>query len=172
MRISIIGSLVFSICACAAPAPHELPATVEEETGVQVVITTPAGATAQGHYDPDSKEIRADSTQLHFLPFPGNWGFVPSTHMPYQGDRVFAPVELAGHRSLLILAVPSDTARRNLYLTSLNELRINYPGVFDSLEAWLRQWQGDPPARILDWKDEGYARRFIQASMPEKEAGG
>jgi inorganic pyrophosphatase len=195
MRLFLLSAMVFWGFSCRPPAPHELPALVEEAGGgVQVVILTPAGSTARGQYDPQTREIRIDTVQVPFLPFPGNLGFVPSTRMPYQGDKDFAPVEVlvlgkrletgdvaavqpfaavaleeAGIRSLLVLAVPADPLQRNLQIDGLNDLRIGYPGVATSLEAWLRQYKGGAPARILDWKDRGYAVRFIQASMPEKE---
>ena len=198
MRLLFLSAILLWFFACRPTAPHELPALAEEEGGgVQVVILTPAGATAQGQYDPQTREIRIDTVQVPFLPFPGNLGFVPSTRMPFQGDKDFAPVEVlvlgqrletgdvagvqpiaavaleeAGRRSLLVLAVPMDPRQRSLQIADLNDLRIRYPGVAASLEAWLRQYKGGTPVRILDWKDRGYAMRFIQASMPKKETEG
>ncbi|MBK7407351.1 MAG: inorganic diphosphatase [Saprospirales bacterium] len=159
-----------------------------------MVVETPAGSVQVVQYDPVTEKFVADSAWVAFLPFPANWGFVPSTRMPYQKDKAFAPVQVLvlgerletgttveihpvgavileneGHRNLLVVAVPLDPALRNLAIRDYADLALRYPGVKENLEQWLRQWKGGVPARILDWKDGQYALRFIEACLPKKK---
>lgn len=183
--------------SCGSP-PHQLPAFADpgdddESRGVRVIVETPAGSTHLGQYDPVSQMVLADSAAMPFLPVPGNLGYVPSTRMPYQGEG-FAPVRVLvlgerleagdmisvhpfaavilqeqGSRRVLVLGVPVKESLRTLDLRDVNDLLIRFPGVKDSLEAWLRQHKGGAPATILDWKDGSYAIRFIRASLPKME---
>ena len=159
-----------------------------------VVVETPAGAVQAVHYDPVTETFITDSARVAFLPFPGNWGFVPSTRMPYQKDRSFAPVQVLvlgerletgttveirpvgavvleekSVRTLLVVAVPLDPVLCNMPLRDYADLALRYPGVKENLEQWLRQWKGGIPARVLDWKDGQYALRFMEASLPKKK---
>jgi len=178
--------------ACGQPPPESMPA--KGEKGVRVVVETPVGAVHVVRYDPGSLSFVTDSSKLAFLPFPANWGFVPSTRMPYQEGRGFAPVQILvlgerletgdmvevrpvgavilsekGKNRILVVSVPVDPALCNLVIEDYSDLLLKYPGVKESLEQWLRQWKGGPPARVMDWKDGQYATRFIHASMPKKK---
>jgi inorganic pyrophosphatase len=196
LRLILPAALLLCAAACTPP-PHQRPAFLDEteEAGVQVIVETPAGSVRAGWYNPERQQIEPDTQQVAFLPFPGNLGFVPSTHMPHQ-DEAFAPVRVMvlGERleagddlsvlpfaavilrvdkkpSMLVLAIPADAALRNLDIRDLADLHIRYPGVKEGLEAWLRQWNGGAPAEVLDWKDGAYALRFIKASLPKMEDG-
>lgn len=196
LRLIFPAALSLCIAACTPP-PHQRPAFAEEteEAGVQVIVETPAGSVRAGWYNPVRQLIEPDTQQIAFLPFPGNLGFVPSTHMPYQ-EETFAPVRVMvlGERmeagddlpvlpfaavvlrvdkkpSILALAIPADPELRNLEIRDLYDLLVRYPGVKEGLEAWLRQWKGGAPAEVLDWKDGAYALRFIRASLPKLEGG-
>ena len=186
--------LFFALLAigCRSPELQELPAKGEE--GVFVVVETPAGSVEVIRYDPATQGFAADSGKVAFLPFPGNWGFVPSTHIPYSKGQSFAPVETLilgkrlesgalvevrlvaavilsekGRRSLLTLATPVDTALCNMDIRDFPDLAIGYPGVKSGLEQWLRQRKGAHPVEVLDWKDGQFALRFLEASLPKKK---
>lgn len=196
LRLIIPAALLLCIAACTPP-PHQRPAFVDEtdEAGIQVIVESPAGSVRAGWYNPQRQLIEQDTQQVAFLPFPGNLGFVPSTHMPHQGET-FAPVRVMvlGERmeagddlsvlpfaavvlrvnkkpAILVLGVPADPALRNLEIRDLSDLLIRYPGVKEGLEAWLRQWKGGAPAEVLDWKNGDYALRLIRASLPKVEVG-
>ncbi len=196
LRPILSAALLLCIAACTPP-PHQRPAFTDEteEAGVQVIVETPAGSVRAGWYNPERQQIEQDTQQVVFLPFPGNLGFVPSTHMPHQ-EEAFAPVRVMvlGERmeagddlsvlpfaavvlrvnnkpSILVLAIPADPALCNLNIRDLSDLLVRYPGVKEGLEAWLRQWNGGAPAEVLDWKDGAYALRFIRASLPKTEGG-
>lgn len=158
-------------CTKQQPPLHLLPARTED--GVNLVVETPAGSVHVAAYDPGSETFSIDSTGVEFLPFPANWGFVPSTRMPYQRDRRFAPVEMLvlgerletgkvvsvspvgavaleerGRRSLLLLGVPTDATLCNLAIRDYSDLVLRYPGVKESLEQWLRLWKGAPRSAL------------------------
>jgi inorganic pyrophosphatase len=197
LRLILPAVLLLYFVACTPP-PHQRSAFVDEaaeEAGVQVIVEIPAGSVRAAWYNPQRQLIEADTQEVAFLPFPGNLGFVPSTHMPHQ-EEAFAPVRVMvlGERmeagddlsvlpfaavvlrvdkkpAILVLGVPADPALRNLEIRDLSDLHIRYPGVKEGLEAWLRQWKGGAPAEVLDWKDGAYALRFIRASLPKVELG-
>jgi inorganic pyrophosphatase len=201
MRLLFFFLPALLFLACGTPALHEQPTLIvenlEEETegALQVVVETPAGSVTALRYDAESKRFFADpSGKITFLPYPVNWGFVPSTRLPHLAETAFAPVEALilgdrlesgdvvsvsligavileenGNRSILALAVPVDPALRNLDIRDYSDLVIRYPGVKENLEQWLRLRNGPASAKVLDWKDEQYAMRFIAASTLKNE---
>lgn len=180
--------MIFLVIGCGSDVIlHELP--MRGKNGIAVVVETPAGAVREIHYDPAARAFEADPGKVDFLPFPGNWGFVPSTRIPYQKGKSFAPVAVLvlgeplesgrvvevrpvaaailsekGKRSVLVLATPLDSVLCNMEIRDYPDLVIGHSGVRESLEQWLRQRKGTLPVEVLDWKDGQFALRFIQAS--------
>jgi inorganic pyrophosphatase len=200
MKYILILAIILLSCG-SPPALHEQPSVTlpnekeEEMGGIQVVIETPAGAVHPIHYEPSSQQFLPDTIgKIPFLPFPANWGFIPSTQLPHLRESSFAPVEVMvlcerlesgrvvgvkpiaaviieekERRSLIVLAAPVNPAFRNLDIRDYPDLMIRYPGVKESLESWLQQRRGPASAKILDWKDGNYALRFIEASYLQPE---
>ena len=186
-----IAILLLTLSACSTPALHELPA--KGEHGVMAVVETPAGSAVAVRYHPVEQRFLPDSSKLDYLPFPCNWGFVPSTRIPHRRTGGFAPVELLilgqplesgrklevrpvaavvlsenGRRKVLVLATPLNAALGSLSVRDFPDLLIGYPGVKEGLELWLRQKDHNGQVEILDWKDGNFAMRFIEASLPKK----
>ena len=56
------------------------------EQGINVVVEIPAGTNHKIEYDKENKEFVVDQKNgkdriIDFLPYPGNYGFIPSTYM-------------------------------------------------------------------------------------------
>lgn len=194
--ILLLGAALLGGLPACRPNYAELPTFSAERKLLQVVVEMPAGTNHEQRYDPATKEFRplqqAGSDQLvEFLPFPGNFGFIPGTRLPgadSTGQRPLAAVVLSesqpagtvqevlpvallaldndGTLEQVVLAVPARPAQRILPdVTDWAALTRRYPAVRSSLSLWF-QHRGRPGAtRIVGWKDERDAEKRVRALM-------
>ncbi|MEL6944743.1 MAG: inorganic diphosphatase, partial [Bacteroidota bacterium] len=133
---------------------YKLPSSTAE--GIKVVIEIPAGTNEKIEYNKERKSFEVDSIDGHariinFLPYPGNYGFIPSTYMnPDEGgdgDALdvlvisnsvptgtvmnvlpIASLQLRDNEEIdtKIIAVPADSTARTLQANNFTEFLIEY----------------------------------------------
>lgn len=195
--------LVSGILLCAASLLPgcgtnyaELPAYSSEHHLLQAVVEIPAGTNHVQHYDPTTRQFRrtqrAGTDKLvPFLPYPGNFGFIPGTHTDpsprYPAGRPLPVLVLAesqptgtvleivpiallllddgGQLLQVVLAVPAHPSQRILPgVTTWADLQRSYPAVRTILGAWF-QHHSATRVRIAGWKDEQFAQQQIKAAL-------
>lgn len=162
---------------------------------LQAVIEVPAGSNHQMRYDPESKSFvpvkrAGEDRVIDFLPYPGNYGFIPSTLVedPENGDgqpvrvlvisesvptgTVMEVVPLgtvlldkAGKIEHTVVAVPAKPSEQVLSATDYATFSEKYPAAKDILQKWLAQHDPQGRARIMGWKDEAYTEEQLSRWM-------
>lgn len=189
-QISTFFLLFVLMTACKSDLvrPSEamsLPA--KTENGFQVVVEIPAGTNHKVEYDKINKDFAVDQLNgkdriIDFLPYPGNYGFIPSTFMdPEQGGDGDAldvlviaesmptgtlveciPVavlllEDRGEIDSKIIAVPLDPALRVMKADDFQSFFLNYDAARYIIEQWFLHYKGFGVMKIKRWEDDNYA---------------
>lgn len=159
---------------------------------VNVVIEIPAGTCLKTEYDKSknkfSVERLSDGTlrRVQFLPYPGNYGFIPSTEMSRDlggdGDALdvlllaeaipcgevvktipIALLKLIDNEELdyKIIAVPKDLKLQIIKCTTYACLQENFPAVISIIELWFTHYKGNNKVSVSGWDDEHSAIQEI-----------
>ncbi len=175
--------LVLIVSSCENNDPGLLPAYSENNI-LQAVIEIPAGTNHKLEYNYNLKKIIVDSVDgkkriIDFLPYPGNYGFIPSTKMDKKrggdGDALdvliiseskvsgsiieIIPIGVlllndSGETDTKIIAVPFNEDIRIIEAINFIELSGKYPKVKQIIEEWFLNYKGKGRVELLGWKDE------------------
>lgn len=162
------------------------------EQGINVVVEIPAGTNHKIEYDKEKKVFVVDQRNgkdriIDFLPYPGNYGFIPSTYMDSalggDGDAldvlvigesvpkgtVMAVKPIAalllmdeGEEDTKIIAVPADPQLRVMKADNFQDFSITYDGAKHIIETWFLYYDGLGTAESKGWKDGQYAMKEIE----------
>jgi len=186
---------VISLCllACQDQANkknYELPAI--EGDAVNVIIEIPAGTNTKIEYDVKAGTFKPDQEDnkdrvVAFLPYPGNYGFIPSTMMDTEkgGDGDALDVLVIGESrptgSVLkakpigtlilkdggewdtkIIAIPIDESERTLKADNFLTLMLDHDPAKRIIEEWFLNYKGKGQMELIRWEDENYALQEIK----------
>jgi len=181
---AIIISALFTSCQTNYT---ELP-TYSVARQLQAVIEVPAGDNYSVQYNPATKAFESDKNDLiKFLPYPGNYGFIPSTEVG-SDKRGLSILVLAARTETatvmevipvatlmlekqtgdlypVIIAVPSRPSEQLIKAHSYAALTIEYLVVKSMLEQWFVHHNSSAPLKFIGWKDEKFAEKEIQRWM-------
>lgn len=158
---------------------------------MQAVIEVPAGNNHQLRYARSTKEFVSDKEAgqdkvIGFLPFPGNYGFIPSTEVDSKGRGLeilvlserqetgavleVIPVavlqlETAGELQPIVVAVPARPSQRTIDAVDYSSFSREYPVVKDMLKLWFLHRRPNAQTKFVAWRDEKFADREIQRWM-------
>jgi|AntRauTorckE5430_2_1112549.scaffolds.fasta_scaffold11958_2 inorganic pyrophosphatase len=182
--IILILALAFYACSpTTTPAdPKSYPA--QTENGINVVIEIPAGTNKKIEYQSSTGTYQTDQRDgrdriIDFLPYPGNYGFIPSTIMSESGGgdgdaidvlllcealptgtvieaRAIGALQLLdeGQLDTKIIAIPMDTTLQTLSPESFTEFSIRYDGARHIIETWFLYYDGLGTNTFEGWLDE------------------
>lgn len=200
IRISLLFALLFLILGCREDHSKSYTLPAFSEHGVHAVVEIPAGTNHKYEFDPADQAFELDSLNgsariIDFLPYPGNYGFIPSTRMDESrggdGDALDILV-LAAHQprgtvldvkpiaALLLvdrgeldtklIAVPLDSSLVTLKADNFQEFSIEYNAAQKMIEDWFLHYKGYGEVRSLGWRDEHFARAEIEKwALSEKD---
>lgn len=159
---------------------------------LNAVIEISAGTSMKHAYDPrigDIVPVLSDGKprRIEFLPYPGNYGFIPSTlmdvarggdgnaldvlvlsdYVPLGTLMEVVPVAVlklldAGLRDDKLITVPADPALRLFEVNDLADLRARHPRVLSLIEEWFTHYDAVQPARALGWEDKAAAMAAVR----------
>lgn len=162
------------------------------ERGFQVVVEIPAGTNKKLEYDHASKQFTAEiidgqERSIRFLPYPGNYGFIPSTLMDATKGGDGDPLDVLllseslptgtiveaipvgalqlrdrGEIDTKIIAVPLDSSRRVLSVADFQQLMLENDPARRIIEDWFLYYKGYGMIELLGWEDEQYAWEEIR----------
>ena len=162
-----------------------------ENDSVRMVVEISAGTNRKFEYDKLRNEFLIEKNDgvervVKFLPYPGNYGFIPSTFMAEDrggdGDALdvlliseslgtgtvaeIVPIGVlmlrdSGEIDTKIIAVPLDQTLRIIDVMSFDDLKENYAPVMEIIELWFSNYKGEDLIGPLGWKDEVAAKEEI-----------
>jgi len=161
--------------------------TFKTELTINAIIEIPAGTNKKYEYNPYANRfVHTENRIVNFLPFPGNYGFIPSTMMDTtrggDGDALDILVisEHVKRKTVMevipiavlrlkdknetddkIIAVPADNDDMIIKAKSFAELEKFYPEVIRILETWFSSYNSTEKAKILGWENEKEALKII-----------
>ncbi len=182
------------------PSPEALPALTPN--GVNAVVEIPAGTNHKIEYDKSSGKFLVDQRNgkervIDFLPYPGNYGFIPSTYMAPErggdGDALdvlvigeaqptgqqlevlpIGSLKLrdGGEADTKIIAIPADRKLQVIDPKDFVDFSIRYDGAKHIIENWFLYYDGLGNATLEGWEDERAAmetiKRWQSASSSEE----
>ncbi len=168
-------------------------ATFTTDSLVNVVIEIPAGTCLKTEYDKSKNEFSVERLKdgtlrsVQFLPYPGNYGFIPSTEMRLDlggdGDALdvlvlaealpkgqvletipIALLKLKDNDELdyKIIAVPKEPKLQIINCTSYACLQQNYSAIISIIELWFTHYKGSNKIVVVGWDTEESANQEIQ----------
>ena len=177
--------------------PYTLPST--DGDALNVVVEIPAGTNHKIEYHPgsgyviDTLEGGVDRV-INFLPYPGNYGFVPSTLMDESrggdgdaldvlviGESVPTGTQLRvrpigalmlrdrGEIDTKIIAVAADPAERTLQVENFLDFSLGNDAAKRIIETWFLNYKGPNVTELLRWEDEAYAWREVRKWQTDTE---
>lgn len=193
LLVSWIGIYVLTSCRPARSGEPEAidyhaPSIGETQKSgrVYAVIQVPAGTASLEGLPAEMRFGEATETNIDFLPFPGNYGFIAgcaksdsitgsSLPLPVlvmmpalQAESVIEirPVAtvLLMHRNHpfpVVVAVPVDVALQSIHVNTFVDLITDKDGVRGILQAWFLNYLGPGMFDLVGWKDEQYTRHLI-----------
>lgn len=201
MNSSAIFKLLFLIVigGCVSRDLESLPAITEGHQ-LTMVVEIAAGSAEKIEYNSEKKAFLPDSVQgkvriVDFLPYPVNYGFIPSTlqskakggdgdpldvmligqSLPAGSVLKVIPVGVLrlkdnGEADDKILAIPADPSQRLIAATDFATLTMNYPAILTLLNDWFVNYKGQGVTTSDGWGDEAEAWRLVidNAKNPKK----
>lgn len=159
-----------------------------------MVVEIPAGTNHKIEFDKQSLTFKTNQVDgqdriIEFLPYPCNYGFIPSTlqNKAKGGDgdpldvlligesketgSVLKIIPIAvlqmtdnGERDDKIIAIPADPFARTIKAQDLASLSTRYPTIIQIVELWMSNYKGGNGIQIEGWGDEDDATQTIIAN--------
>ena len=189
MKQIILFGIALIVSACTNYYKYP---THSENGNPFVVVEIPAGTNLKYEYDTlknkfDLERLSDDSPRkIQYLPYPVNYGFVPSTLRSVEdggdGDPLdvlaissnikqgsileFIPVAIIhmtddGQEDDKIVGVVVNSEVAVIECKSLSCLESKYPGIIKILETWMSSYDPEGKSVVEGWGDEKEAREYI-----------
>lgn len=159
---------------------------------LQMVVEIPAGTNKKVEYDYETNTFPTDVKNgaervIDFVPYPGNYGFIPSTMMDLErggdGDALdvlllsehlatgtiieVLPIGVIvlkdhGENDSKIIAVPVDKSLRIIKITSFKEFHVKFGQAKHLIQLWFLGYKGGTAMEFEGWEDEIAAKTAIK----------
>lgn len=180
--------LVFGIWSCTNYYKYP---SFSEYGNALMVVEVSAGTNTAYEYDMlknkfEVELINGEPRTINYLPYPGNYGFIPSTMMDRaqggDGDPLdvlvigsnikqgslleFAPVGVLnlldnGEEDRKIIGVVVNSEVQVIDCRSLQCMKEDYPEILDILKSWFENYKGGENIVVQGWEDERLAIEMI-----------
>lgn len=187
--------MVLLLASCkevSQPDYQKIPARSDSGKAVNVVVEIPAGTNHKVEYNYRNGKFATDTLDgeprvIDFLPYPGNYGFIPSTLMDEDrggdGDAldilvigeslptgtVIEAIPIAtlrlvdrGEVDTKIIAVPASPEKQVIKATDFQAFLIEYDAAKRIIENWFLHYKGWQVVEFLGWENEQYAWEEIE----------
>lgn len=158
--------------------------TFSEDNFLQMVVEIHAGTNKKIEYDEASDSFEIDKINgvgriVNFLPYPGNYGFIPSTKMRKDkggdGDSLdillisesldtgtiinVIPIGLmvlqdSNEIDTKIIAIPAEEKLRVINATNYSELQKDYSNLMSIIKIWFINYKRNSFVEFIKWGDE------------------
>ncbi len=193
LKVVLIVIVFCQFFACQSGEGDVYRAPAITETGaINAVIEIPAGTNQKIEFNPENKRFETDQMDgkdriIDFLPYPANYGFIPSTMMDQErggdGDAldvlVIAPAQPTGTLLAIrpiatlnlidegeidtkIIAVPVDTSLQIIQVDGFEDFLIKYNAGMRIVETWFLNYKGLGSTKLKGWENEHHALQEIK----------
>jgi inorganic pyrophosphatase len=163
------------------------------ENGIHhALISIPAGTVELYQYDPAAGvfKVKNDGKKdesVDYLPFPVNYGFLPSTFKDSGSKDINDPLNVfivsptfskttlieiqplgsaiyisgSGDEIVVPVVVPSDPQFRSLDVSDYSTF-MQYPEAMSSIESFYRYWKKDDNLTFTKWQDDIWTQEYIE----------
>lgn len=182
---------IFMLLIAACTNYYKYPPFAKNGNAFMIVVN-PAGTNAIYGYDPvenrfDLKSDEEDDFEIKYLPYPVNYGFIPSTvkEEPLTGEGYpldvlaigstikqgtlleFIPVGILkvsydGELDGKIVGVVVNSEISTIDCKTMACLHQDYPGLVEIIETWYINHRRDADVKVLGWEDEEIALETIK----------
>lgn len=158
--------------------------TYSASNNLNMVIEIPAGTNKKIEYDYPSNTFKIDLIDnkervIDFLPYPGNYGYVPSTNMNVDqggdGDALdiilisqsigtgtiieVIPIGIillsdSGENDSKIIAIPANKDLRVINADNYINFSNDYPAIKDIIKLFFLNYKKNNPVKFISWGDE------------------
>lgn len=169
--------------------------TYSAEGSLQMVVEIPAGTNHKYEYDENRKKILLDQKDgqdriIDFLPYPGNYGFIPNTHLDKDKGGDGDPLDVLllsealplgkvveiipigaillkdnGEEDTKIIAVPKDSTLRVISATDFRTFLIEYDAAKRIIEEWFLHYKGKNQMSTQGWRDANYCVNLVKKTQ-------
>ncbi len=196
MRFILVFSIFLVLTGCSGKVKYDsLPTFTDSDSStVYVVVEIPAGESQKFEYNKILHQFEAElidgkPREIRFLPYPVNYGFIPSTfsdpEMGGDGDPVdvlllskrqstgsFVSALPLGTFRLIdrgeiddkVLLIPTDESLRLVPCESLSCLESEYPEMLQILEDWFMSYKGPGMMASNGWMGPDSTLMMIRTS--------
>ena len=157
-----------------------------------MIVEIPAGTNKKIEYDYETNTFPPDvkngvARVIDFLPYPGNYGFIPSTLMDQirggDGDALdillisehtptgtvieVEPIGIIvlsdnGENDTKVIAIPVEESLRVFDVKSYGQFSENYAPIKEIIKLWFLNYKGGETMKFERWGDQNSARAIIQ----------
>lgn len=159
---------------------------------LNVIVEIPAGTNYKVEYKATigfSNDTLSGGREriINFLPYPGNYGFVPSTMMDKDRGGDGDPLDVLvlcesvptgtllatkpigalllrdrGEIDTKIIAVPADSSLRVFDVEDFLTFALEQDAARTIIETWFLNYKGAKQTELIRWEDEAYAWREVR----------
>lgn len=189
--------LVLGLCFGCKESKKADPYAVAATTGdfIQVIVEIPAGTNHKIEFDYETGEFKNDQIDgkdriIDFLPYPGNYGFIPGTLMERDrgGDGDALDVLIIGESvatgtlvqsiplgalvlndrgeiDTKLIAIPAAPDLQIIKADGFMDFSLRYDAARRIIEDWFQNYKGLDGVEIVRWEDEDYAWAEVRKWM-------
>lgn len=195
----LFGLLVVFFTACQSTDARKLdqptnPYAIASQEGdaLNVIVEIPAGTNHKIEFKPtagfsNDTLMGGRERVINFLPYPGNYGFVPSTMMDRERGGDGDPLDVLvlcesvptgtrlattpigalllrdrGEIDTKIIAVPVDSSLRVFAVEDFLTFALEQDAAQSIIETWFLNYKGPKQTELIRWEDEAYAWREVR----------
>lgn len=183
LYLSVLVVLIVFSCQSEGGDVYHAPAFTESGA-INAVIEIPAGTNRKIEFNEENEDFETDQKDgkdriIDFLPYPANYGFIPSTLMDKErggdGDAldvlVIAAAQSTGTLMAIrpiavlnliddgkidtkIIAVPADSSLQIIQVDNFEDFLIKYNAGMRIIETWFLNYKGLGVTRLKNWGNE------------------
>ncbi|NRB65299.1 MAG: inorganic diphosphatase [Saprospiraceae bacterium] len=191
-------AILWGLTTCTVSTPDYAAMSWQGENGIRMVVEIPAGTNLKNEWNKESGMIMPDQINgadryIDFLPYPGNYGFIPGTLMDVNkggdGDPLdalviganvpagtiqeFIPIGLLdlkddGETDIKIIGVPALVTDRVINATHFDDFLIHYDAARRIIEEWFLHYKGYGKMELVGWQDDKAAHAYIKTWSTEQ----
>ncbi len=187
MKHSIVYIFLFFAISLPANQQNYNKELLIQKNNIQMIVEISAGTNKKFEYNQITKKfdveiIEGKERYVKYLPYIGNYGFIPFTKMDKNtggdGDPIdvllisenmptgtvidILPIAILnlldnGEKDSKVIAIPLNVNQRILNISSYEELNDNFNSIKNIIEIWFLSYKGSNQVVFESWGDENDA---------------